>query len=493
MGGFSRRAAGNRDVRSLAIGALGAVYALAVFVVDLASPLGVASGIPYVILVVLGRFLPWPPGAFVMAGIATALIAIGFFLSPPGDQQWLGVINRVLVTGVVWVVAILTFLHGRGWRRLQDSELRLRVVTDTAIDGIIAIDASGTIQMANPACEKLFGYSPSELLGRNVSMLMPSPDRERHDGYLRRYLETGEKRIIGIGREVTAQRKDGTQFPVQLAVGEAMIAGRRMFTGFLHDLSAERSAQQKAQDIQAELHQVSRIGEMGEMAAAIAHEVNQPLTAVGNYVEAARHELRRHAGRIPPSADQLLEKALQQAQRAGDVIRQVRALARRSGNAEQRSAEDIGDVIREVAALALIDAESKGMKVSFELEPGLPHCLINRTLIQQVLLNLMRNSIDAMQSSPRRELVVGAVAADGRELEVFVADTGPGLPLDVRERLFKPFVTTKPGGVGIGLSISYSIIGAHGGRLWTIPNDGGGTVFRFTIPVATEEELSDAV
>lgn len=460
--------------------ALCALMAVVIFVVDGYLPRGIAGGVPYIVLVLMGLWLPWQRATLALAAIATVLTLADYFLSPAHGEPWIAWTNRGLALGAIWTTGVLGFLQKRTWQRLSDDEARLRVVSDTAIDGIVVIDADGIIEVANPACERMFGYSLPEMKGRNVSMLMPLPDCERHDNYIRRYLDTGQKRIIGIGREVMARRKDGTTFPIQLSVGEAWLSGRRIFTAFIQDISDHKLAQQKVQELQSDLHRISRLGELGEMAAAIAHEVNQPLTAVGNYIEAARQGLRRSGIVVPERVDELISRAVEQTERTSEVIRNIRALARREPT--ERAFADVNTVVREAAGLALLGAEAKGVSARMELAERLPPALINRTQVQQVVLNLVRNGVDALQECAVRQLLVTTTSTNDGHIEVSVADTGGGLSQDVREHLFKPFVTTKTGGMGIGLSVSRSIVDGHGGRLWAEAKEDGGTVFRFTLP-----------
>lgn len=462
-----------------------ALLAAGVFALDLVSPLGVASGIAYVALgpVLLGLWLPWRRAIFFLAVLSTTLILASYALSPaPVSADWVVVANRVLSIGAVWMTAALGFLYKEAGRRLRENETRLRAVTDTAMDAIMVIDAAGIIRMVNPACKTLFGYSPGELVGRNVSMLMPSPDREQHDGYLRRYLETGEKHIIGAGREVEAVRRDGTVFPAHIAVGEAEISGERVFVGTLHNLSTRRAAERRLQELQSELYRTARLGELGEMTAAIAHEINQPLAAVSTYIGASMRTLRRAGLEIPANVADMLDRAVKQVLRAGDVIHQIRTLAR-SGQ-EHRAVEDLNVLVREVLGLALTGSAEQGIRVSIDLDDALPRCVVSRVQIQQVVLNVVRNAVDALRDCQQRELSVRTGLDGAGQLEFVVEDTGPGLAEEVRARLFQPFLTTKPGGMGIGLSAAHSIIGEHGGRLWTEPRNGGGTVFKFTLPAA---------
>jgi two-component system, LuxR family, sensor kinase FixL len=372
----------------------------------------------------------------------------------------------------------------------RESELRLRSIIDTVPNAIVVIDAQGTIQSFSPAAERLFGYDSGEVIGRNVNILMPTPYREAHDGYLGRYLRTGERRIIGIGRVVVGLRKDGETFPMELQVGEFAFMGSRFFTGFVRDLTERQEAQRRIQDLQAELLHASRLSVMGQMASTMAHELNQPLTAVTNYLEAGRQLLATGAGG-PERLGEIMEKAIAQAQRAGEVIRQLRQFVSK-GETEHRI-ESLNQLVEEALALALVGARQRGVRTSLELDHALPLVLVDHVQIQQVVLNLVRNAIEAMEEMELRELVVTTRTVSDQEMaEVIVADSGPGIAPELADRLFQPFVTTKKTGMGLGLSICREIVEAHHGRLTTTPGSPRGTVFRMTLPIASRQEPDSA-
>jgi two-component system sensor kinase FixL len=365
---------------------------------------------------------------------------------------------------------------------LPQQEALLRAILENSPDGLITINESGLVQSFNPAAERMFGYAAAEVIGQNVSCLMPSPYREQHDTHLVRFLRTGEKRIIGIGREVLGQRKDGTIFPMELAVGEVRAEGQRLFAGFVRDVSARQQTEQRVQELQSELVHVSRLSAMGEMASALAHELNQPLTAAINYAEAARGVLGRRLGEEASDIANLLEKTVQQANRAGQIIRRLRQFIAKGET--ERAVEDLNAVVEEASALALIGAGGKGIAVRRHLEKGLPPLLLDKIQIHQVITNLIRNSIDALEGVKQREIVISTGRAGPHAVEIAIADTGPGLAPEIADRLFHPFVTTKPSGLGIGLSICRSIVDGHGGRLWASDNPDGGTVFHVSLPIA---------
>ncbi|MGE3474575.1 MAG: PAS domain S-box protein [Rhodospirillaceae bacterium] len=374
---------------------------------------------------------------------------------------------------------------------IREREERLRSVLETGPDAIIVIDEMGNIESLNAAAVWLFGYLESEVLGQNVKMLMPPPYRDRHDGYLAHYRATGEKRVIGIGRVVMGLRRDGTTFPIELNIGEIRIGERRLFTGFIRDITEREGAARRLQDLQAELIHVARLTAMGQMSSALAHELNQPLTAAANYVKAARRTLDQGLEATRPKVQELLDKAAGQTIRAGQIIRRLRDFVeKREGN---RAPEDVNKVIEEAVALAFVGAADSGVTVTPKFDETLPQVLIDKIQIQQIVLNLVRNALEAMAGGERRELGL-STALDGDDfVRVAVSDTGPGLSEEVASKLFQPFVTTKSDGMGIGLSICRSIVEAHGGKMTAAANPGGGVTFSFQLPVAHDGYDEEAV
>ena len=371
---------------------------------------------------------------------------------------------------------------------LQDREAHLQSVLDTVPDAMVVIDTSGIIRSFSTTAERQFGHSAREAIGRNVSILMPEPYRSQHDGFLARYMATGERRIIGVGRLVVGLRKDGSTFPMELAVGEMRSGERRFFTGFLRDLTERQETQQRLQEVQSELIFMSRFTALGEMASTLAHELNQPLTAATSYLNGARRLLAVGRPQDLATASGAIENAAEQMVRAGQIIKRLRQFVSR-GESDRRP-EDLRKLIEEASALALVGVKQTGTHVSFDFDPVVGMVLVDRIQIQQVVLNLMRNAIEAMQEVSRREMKVSSRLADSETVEVCVADTGPGIAPEIAPRLFQPFVTTKPQGMGVGLSICRTIIEAHGGKLWAEPNPGGGTIFRLTLKNLTGEELN---
>jgi two-component system sensor kinase FixL len=397
------------------------------------------------------------------------------------------------LSGVLFLLVGIGMAIGGGWfhaarRRAAATNAHLQSILDTVPDAVVVIDRSGVMSSFSPAAERLFGWTAEEAIGQNVSLLMPSPHRQGHDGYLNRYAMTGERRIIGVGRVVVGERKDGSTFPMELAVGETK-GPRPSYTGFIRDLTDRQRTETRLQELQNELVHVSRLTAMGEMASTLAHELNQPLSAIANLLTGSRRLIDRGREADQAKVRDAIDKAAAQALRAGDVIHRMRDFVRRG--ASQREPASLSKLVEEASALALIGEKERQVDVRLSLDPAADSVFADRVQIQQVLLNLIRNGIDAMEDQPRRELVISSDLTEEGTARVSVADSGGGIADDVLEKLFQPFMTTKPQGMGVGLSISRSIIEAHGGRIWAEANPRGGTIFRFTLPPADQEDETD--
>lgn len=449
-------------------------------------------------------FVPAVVVAAALAGlwpglIATAMgLAVGLGFGAAGDGLSAGEFAEgaaFLVVGLFVTAGGEIFQRSRRradaiTRELTIRERHLRSILETVPDAMVVIDEAGLVCDFSQAAERLFGWAAAEVEGRNVAMLMPSPYREAHDSYLERYYRTGERRIIGTGRVVVGERKDGSTFPMELAVGEMRLGQERFFTGFIRDLSERQQTETRLQELQSELLHVSRLTALGEMASSLAHELNQPLGAIANYLGGSRMLLERPE--IPRARlGEVLDKANAEALRAGEVIRRLRDFVGR-GEVERRI-EHLPKLIEEAAALALVGAKDLDIRVRLDLHSEVDLVLADRVQIQQVVLNLIRNAIDAVQDTDDRNLAVTVVPTDGDRALISVADSGPGIDPDIADRLFQPFVTSKASGMGVGLSISRTIVEAHGGRIWAEPNPGGGTIFRFTLPRVEERELAQHV
>jgi len=453
-------------------------------------------------------FVYFLPPVLVSAGLgglgpgllATVLSIVAAFavLHEPSDLTRSTLINGIafvlIAIGVAWGGELLHRSRRRANQLTSDAlgrEAHLQSILDTVPEAMIVIDERGFMQSFSSAAERLFGYRSADALGMNVRELMPNPYRDAHDSYLHRYLTTGERRIIGIGRVVVGQRKDGTTFPMELAVGEMKSGNRRFFTGFIRDLTERQKTEARLQELQSELVHISRLTAMGEMASTLAHELNQPLSAISNYLKGSRRLLEGADDERSATMRDALEKAADQAMRAGQIIRRLRDFVSR-GESERR-VESVTKLVEEASALSLVGVKDRGIRVQFDFDPSVDTVIADRVQVQQVLLNLIRNAMDAMETSTRRDLMVTVKPSGDTHVCISVADSGSGIAPDVAEQLFTPFVTTKRQGMGVGLSISRTIVEAHGGRIWVEPNPGGGTIFNFTLTVVKEgDDVDDA-
>lgn len=371
-------------------------------------------------------------------------------------------------------------------RALRESAARLSALIDTAVDGVILIDARGTILVFNPACEKLFGYPVDEVMGKNVKMLMPDHYRREHDHYLANYLESRRPRIIGVGREVVGRRKDGSTFPLNLSVGEAKQDGGSIFVGIIHDLTVAKCTETALQKARTELARVARVTTLGELTATIAHEVNQPLTGL---VSSGNACLRWLASEPPDleAARQSILRMISAGTRASEVIAKIRALIAKSP--PQPIMLNINDAIAEVVALIDRELQRNQVLLQIDLSDDVPLIFGDRIQLQQVVLNLMLNAIEAMSdvTDRPRNLSVSSKRSEQDTVLIAVRDSGVGLEEVSPEQLFEAFFTTKKSGMGIGLAVSRTIVMAHGGRLWAAPSPPVGAIFQFTLPLASKD------
>ncbi|ASP36446.1 nitrogen regulation protein NR(II) [Labrenzia sp. VG12] len=360
------------------------------------------------------------------------------------------------------------------------TEARLASVFDTAADGIVVINDRGQVLAFNKACERLFGYEAADLLGRNVSRIMPPEYARAHDRYVDNYLKTGTKKIIGIGREVQAQHKDGTIFPIELSVGEAGTPCGRQFIGILRDLRPRKQIEDRLAKTQAQLLHMTRISALDEMGAAIAHELNQPLTAVLLYLQSVSRKARAEAS-LDPLILEVIDKAVREAERAGDIIQRMRQLVEKK--APERQSVEVAQLVATCLEMAELGAGDSAPVMQADVEPDLPPLKADPVQIRQILINLLRNAREAVADQVDRKVVLSVRRAADR-LEFRVTDNGPGVPAEVVDGLFRAFTGAKHKGVGLGLAISRSIAQNHGGDLRHEPvSQGTGASFLLTLPI----------
>lgn len=345
---------------------------------------------------------------------------------------------------------------------LRKSEERLRSIVESAVDAIIVIDDRGSIEAFNPSAERLFGYTTSEVIGRNVNMLMPSPDREQHDGYLRHYLATGDPKIIGIGREVTALKKDGSHFPVHLSVGEMVSEGKRSFTGILHDLT-DRVA------LEHRLAEQKSLAKLGEMAAVVAHEVKNPIAGI-------RGALQVITARMPAEQRDrtILLDIITRLDALNRIVQDMLMFAR--PRALRQEPIPLGLLLRETASLIERDPGMLNLEIGVN---GSADITGDREMLQVVFQNILMNAAQAMDGQGRIDVTI--TATDGHCV-VAIADRGPGMSDEVREKAFDAFFTTKHRGTGLGLPIAKRVVDAHGGAIQIIVPPAGGTTVSVALP-----------
>jgi len=361
-------------------------------------------------------------------------------------------------------------------------------ILETAVDGIVIIDQDGTIETFNRAAAELFGYSPEEVIGQPVSLLMPEPYRSTHHNFIQHYLTSGLPKIIGIGRELQAIDKNGRLFPMYLAVSEISLEGRKRFTGIIRDLTGQHAAREALTEHRQRLAHVDRLSSMGEMTASIAHEINQPLTAISIYAQTGINLLQRRDTDLA-KLQSALDKLNTQSLRAGSIIERIQRFAR--GQESQREHIDVNELVMDLIKLSESDARLHNIEIVPDLGKGLPKRFADPIQIQQVVLNLIRNAIDAMTEIDCRHgrtITIHTHLLPGHLVEIAVSDLGPGVTEEQRALIFAPFHTTKREGMGMGLSICRSIISEHGGTMGFHNNDGVGATFYFQMPRVNNDE-----
>ena len=367
----------------------------------------------------------------------------------------------------------------RAERALAESEARHRAVLDTAVWAIIGIDEQGRVLSFNPAAERLFGYGAAEVIDRNVTLLMPSPYHEEHDQYLRRYLATGERRIIGIGREVTGRRKDGTIFPIDLAVNDTILDGRHLFTGVIRDLTSEKATEVRERQLLTLTRQHERLADIGAVTARIAHDFGNPLAGLQMTAERILRRIARDPSAAAGSLSEPVEMILATAKRLDALIGDFKEFAR-----EQRlqlAEIEISAFLQDVAAAWQGEAAARGIALENSVvATPLPSIRADRAKLQRVLDNLVKNALEAVERGPGM-VRLAALRLNEERIRISVEDSGPGLPAGMN--VFALFETTKTHGTGLGLPICQEIVRAHGGGIDVAGRDPNGTIFHVELPV----------
>jgi PAS domain S-box-containing protein len=540
-----------------------AVVALAagVFVLDVLTPLGVVEWMLYLPVILAWVWLGSPRPMVVVSAACSVLLAAGFFLSPAGIAPSSALLNRSLGLMALWLTAFAGITIGRRAAQLaeavtaaqrettqrkqaehalqqlnetleqrvaertadldranahlqeeirerhrtqavlRESKDRIDAIVNTAVEAIVTIDQHGIIESFNPAGERMFGYAASEVIGRKVNVLMPPPYREEHDNYLARYLATGQKKIIGIGREAVGLHKDGTTFPIDLSVAEARLGEQRLFVGMIRDISERKWAEEELEkshatlekalaELQAkndevkamtqQLWQAAKLASVGELAAGIAHELNNPLATVSLRIEST-------LARTPPDDPRrrALEIIQQETKRMGDLVANLLQFARRGH--EERSTVDVRQELTKAVELIHHHLRKRLVTVTQELAPDTPIIYADRQKLRQVFLNLLTNAGDAMPEGGTLTLRAAPTILDNGKPAVLIefADTGVGIPAENLGRIMEPFFTTKEEGkgTGLGLAICRRIVQEHYGTIQIVSEVGKGTTVRVVLPV----------
>jgi len=369
------------------------------------------------------------------------------------------------------------------------SEEKYRVVVETASDAVVCMDEDGTISFANPATTAVFGYEPTELIGKPLTVLMPDGVRKLYEKGLKAYLATGERRIDPKGTEFRGLRKDGQEFPVEVAFGELTSSGQRVFTGFIRDISERKRAEverERLRQAQADLLHINRVSTMGELTAALAHEVKQPISAAVTDGKTFLRWLNRDQPDLG-EAREAASRLIKDVERASEIISRIGSLFKK--DIRRREMVDVNEIIREMIVLLRSEAARYSISIDEDLAEDLPETMVDRVQLQQVLMNLMLNGIEAMKDlgTPGRLRITSRQDGD-RQLLISVADVGVGIRPEQLEQIFNAFFTSKVQGTGMGLPISRSIVESHGGRLWATPHSGPGSTFQFTLPIVATEQ-----
>jgi len=365
---------------------------------------------------------------------------------------------------------------------MSDETNPFDVLIDATLDAVIIIDAKGVILRFNQAAEQLFLYTVEGVVGQNVSMLMPEPDSSKHNMFIARYLETGLGTVIGRSRDVTGMKSDGSSFPMKLSLGEIKGEHGSRFVAVIHDQSEKKAGEAKVRQLEAQLVHADRLVILGELTAGIAHEINQPLTAIAAYADAGRQLIRRSDDTSPENIHDICEKIAGQSRRAAEVVQRLRRLVR-TGSVK-KAPHNINNIIRNTILLFEYERKKKYLEFDFLPTESIDILFVDDIQIQQILINLFKNALDAMRAVEQDEgQITIRVKKFGEVMAVAVQDNGPGVAPADRHHLFESFFTTKPRGVGLGLSICKNIAAAHGGNLRYESPIEGGSRFILTLPL----------
>ncbi len=449
-----------------------------VFALDIYHPLGVAAGIAYIPVVFCSTWFRGATMPFIFAGGASVLTIAGYFLSSDvAIEEGYAILNRVLSLIGVWVVAVIVSLQKNTLEKLAESEGRFSNVINSAVDGMITIDEQGTVELFNPACERIFGYTAKEVVGHNIKMLMPEPYHGEHDGYLRQYCTTGERKIIGIGRDVEGRRKDGSTFPMRLAVSELRLGERRLFAGILRDITVEKKSEEEREQLIEKLAQSNE--ELERFAYVASHDLQEPLRMVRSFTNLLAEQ---YGEQLDEQAQEYINFAASSAERMQQLVEDLLEYARIGEEAERHESVDVHNILEYVQQNLRESMEEAGAEITHD---PLPVIVLNPVRFSRLLQNLVGNAMKYQKqgNAPRIHIAV----EDTPEEWVFsVQDNGIGMKHEYCEKIFSPFKRLhgrdEYSGTGMGLAITKKIVENFGGRIWAESELGKGSTFFFTVP-----------
>lgn len=445
---------------------------------DFAMPQGVATGISYMPLVFCSLWFARPQTAFVMAVVASLLIIFGYIISDNGTAiGWHIITNRIMAILAVWLVATLIYLQRSGEMARKTSEEKLRAIVENAVDGLITIDAEGRIESFNVACERIFGYNASEVIGCNIKMLMPLRYSREHDGYLRNYRTTRQAKIIGTGREVAGLRKDGSEFPIDLSVSEIFVDGKQLFSGILRDITYRKALEEEKEELIRQLHQSNT--HLEQFAYICSHDLQEPLRMISNFTQ----RLEKHLGdeHLDGKARHYMQYIVNGSTNARALINDVLQLARIGNETRRLEVVDCEEVLATVVHNLRERIKENNVQITHD---GLPSVQAHFTYVVQIFQNLISNAIK-FHNGEQPAIHISAKKS-GSQWQLSIKDNGIGIAPEHQQKVFQIFQRLHSRaaypGTGIGLTIVQRIIQQYDGEIWLESVAGKGTTFYFTLP-----------
>ncbi len=411
-------------------------------------------------------------------------------LTARAEERWIwerGRATDMTDDGIVYLegfMADITGLKSAEIKSLQEKGLSDAIVK-SAIEAVITVNANGIIEGFNPAAQNMFGYDSDEIIGKNIEILIPAERRKIFRNNVENFFNTGEWQSSNSDGVIYGLRKDGSRFPYEKSINEIEHQSEQKLVFLIRDMSSQKASEQEARELREELAHAERLHTLGEMASGLAHELNQPLTAVSNYMAASRDMINDSASDIPAILKEALNEASSEAIRAGKIVRRLREFISKGGVNKQICS--VEKLVEDAATIGLVGAREKSVDWSIDIDPQSNNVMADSIQIQQVMVNLMRNAIEAMEDSPVKHLTISALPIPNGYAEIKIEDTGGGIAEEIQDKLFSAFSSTKTDGMGLGLSICRTIIESHGGEITAERGSNGGTIFRFTLPQVTEE------